>query len=216
MKIVKQYGLMRSGTNFAEIVFTSNYDVEFLSYDTTGSKHARPLRKKLIPKPDFILLCVKDPYAWIDSIFRRFVQKGKLKIGTFRPWLERALERPPKTIDCRRTPMDVWNEFNRYWLDCDVAPVHVLKSEDTLRVKDLKKTFNKLARAMGIKRVGPGWEIPSFYVRSSTKVRPKAFRPAYYLERKYMARFGKDLAVEVGKRLDTEVMGRLGYEPTGS
>jgi len=217
VKLIKQYGLMRSGTNFAEIVFTKNYAVKFLDHKTTGSKHARPVWKKLKPRPDFVLVCVKEPFAWLDSIFRRLVHIRKQEPGNFRPWLAASLKRPVKAVDTKRTPVDVWNEFHRHWLSCTIVPVHVLRNEDTLRHKKAKKVFDRLAKDMGLDRLGAesAWEAPSFYVRASTEVRTKPFRPGYYRNRKYLERFGEELIAGVEARLDKSVLRRLGYEPTG-
>jgi len=195
----KIYGLQRSGNNWMMWMLPANYRVEILGNKKAGWTHGPIDRKKWAKTPSVIVLMVKHPISWLQSIYRF---RG---VGSFDEYIQESNE------------IKTWNESNRRWLDAIAEielPSVVVRYEDALAKPE--NTLMQIAKAGGLERKDPYGEL-----RMQDKWMGKHGQPTrmnfdvnYYAQRKYMS-IPRRLVRYINARVDRNVMARLGYERAG-
>ena len=230
---VKEYGCQRSGTNFLRVVLQENYEVKLLT-NVGGWKHGYyDVGKQLLREVD-VVICVKDPYAWVlsqynflhpqkDVTFDTFVT-SPLQIGRHRYGIVKAAN-----------PIAMWSAMYEHWLGVDLLhrKKFVLRHEDSIEdpigsIREIVAHLHlrrreplkfRIQRAFGL--VGPErpfflptvrlMGLPNSYSGKDIN-RGVAFDASHYKQRKYLAVLTPTLLDFVNGHLDQKVLDTFGYK----
>ncbi len=140
---LKLFGAFRSGSNYARALLELNYDVRVLS-GNGGFKHA-PVPavfddESFRPFPWPILASVKDPYAWLASMWRYVNDVGSrhtIHGATWETFLTEPLIVFQGNLEAFpryrfANPADYWNAINYNLLSLPEARRSVVRYEDML------------------------------------------------------------------------------------
>jgi hypothetical protein len=142
------YGLGRSGTNFTKAILEKNFEV-YVHQETYGNKHDH-FHNVNIPKNHIMILCVKNPYDWIKSLYD--YTENNLDIST---WLRspnillsnhNGVERLTRTSN----PVQRWNNYNFHWNSVEWHNKVVVRHEDF--ISDWEKTLIGIEEKFTLKR----------------------------------------------------------------
>ena len=227
---LKLFGAFRSGSNYLRSLLELNYDVRVLS-GIDGFKHA-PVPavfegQTFRPFPWPILATVKDPYAWLVSMWRYVNDVGAKHTIHGATWgsfltepliiFQAKLEGFPKYRFAN--PVDYWNAINYNLLSLPDESRRVVRYEDVLA--DPERECESIATHFALVRVSDTFEKVEQRVRNmgdrerprdaAEYVREEAFDPAPYQARAFESEFSKRQRRAVHDGLDAEICRRLGY-----
>ncbi len=226
MRLVKQYGLQRSGTNVVKLLIeeasAAGGDPLTVLTHIGGNKHD-PIPPRGIPWADArvsdaknakalcagaaaqdaaggvpLLLCAKNPAAWLASI--------------------RRYRREPVTIE---EAAALYNTAHRSWLAALRARGGALVRYEEL-LADPDKTIRAALRALGAKEPEGAIVLPKRRLKRGGQVLTRAngltvepFSPGYYTKRRYLGGLRKPTRKALRAALDSAVLRQLGYTATG-
>lgn len=215
----KLFGLQRTCTNLVRYALIRNFHVASLE---RGMEWKHGFIKKVDTlkrndEPVRVVVCVRNPYAWLSSCYRYFC-RCKETDGTVCRRFHRGQTFVAFVVSPHyrwRTPIDRWNELNAHWLQwVNAHPQQgiVVRSEDLM---------GRNAQAGQLRRIGDHFRLRQrgdellTYDRRVTEtfslVKEKmAFD--YYLQEQYWKDYSAELAEFVNGRLDWALMARLGYQ----
>src|SRR5205085_704151 len=118
----KLFGLQRTGTNLMQLLLGRNFNT--ISCESgTEWKHgkvadpARTLHGELLR----FILCVKNPYAWLDSCYRYFQRSWRADRTVAPQFKSNPTMSFPDFVRSAtynfQSPVHRWNEMNRHWLN---------------------------------------------------------------------------------------------------
>ena len=231
---IKQFGLHRSGTNFLRVILQENYQVSVLSLEG-GWKHGPYEVPERLGREVDCVICVKNPYAWLVSIynyrhpekdvpFPDFVRSPIHIVGPDGP--DRAIDKP--------NPVRLWVEMNEHWLSVKLEShrLFVFAYEKVLAapresIQELVTTL-KLQRRVPLTHrlktvVGAAAEEPEFFVpprqlgalhdhyKKKNLAAGTTFDPGQYTRQEFFKAFTPDLLEFVNENLRADLVTRLGY-----
>jgi hypothetical protein len=228
---LKLFGAFRSGSNYLRSLLELNYDVRVLS-GIDGFKHV-PVPAVFVdqtfrPFPWPILATVKDPYAWLVSMWRYVNDVGAKHTIHGATWgaflteplvvFQARLEGFPKYRFAN--PVDYWNAINYKLLSLPHDARRVVRYEDVLAHPE--QECAAVAAQFELDRVTTEFELVHQRVRNmgdkerprdaAEYVRDETFDPAPYEAREFEAQFSKRERRTVHDALDADVCRRLGYD----
>jgi len=187
MKVLKQYGLKRSGTNFLKALLMENFDCVVLGF-VGGNKHMEidftfesnfddvetNVDIKTLENYGDLLQCdpnligiYKNPFAWITS-YRNAYFKGK-----------------PITDEDIEVLMQLYNRMNKHWSKhCYMVDYHSLIADPFSELLRIQRTFDLTAKKLVTgfdKATGRVSEV--FGEKMFLK---RKFNPDYYKNKEYM------------------------------
>jgi len=177
-------------------LLAANFKVNVLGNKKGGWTHG-PMEvvQHIGHEPDLVLLIVKHPLTWLPSIYR---YRGK---GAFPEYVASSKE------------IELWNERYRGWLDASerLCKAHfaIIRYEEALEQKE--RLLEALCGCGGLLRKGGPWRFPQKHMGKHMSETNKPFRAEYYLGGKYMNTYPRRTLREVRKRVDQEILERLGY-----
>lgn len=226
-EVFKIYGLFRSGTNLLKLLVEQNMEAT-CNVNVGGHKHLyTPIKfgpSGYEPPEEKILVCVKDPYANMHSLFKYGQLVNFRHFECDKDWNAFLRSRFTLTIDSQpkhpgflfRTPVDYWNSHYFHMLSLPEDRAMILRYEDVLanpgdvlrrvasRFPAAKLNNEKIALPMRqLRRMG-----------EELKTQPLTNRPfdtRWYSERRYMQEFSKDNLNAMRDALDADVVNRLSY-----
>ena len=229
-KQLKLFGAFRSGSNYLRSLLELNYDVRVLS-GIGGFKHA-PVPavfegEEFRPFPWPILATVKDPYAWLVSMWRYVNDVGAKHTIHGSSWgaflteplivFQAKLDGFPKYRFAN--PVDYWNAISYNLLSLPDASRRIVRYEDVLEAPE--RECAAVATQFGLERVSGAFTNVNQRVRNmgdkqrrretGEYVRDEAFDPAPYRDRAFEAQFSKRERRAVHDALDADICRRLGY-----
>lgn len=205
---IKIHGLLRSGTNYLEVLLRRNFYVECLAPWEHGWKHG-PCEYSTSGRYVFL---VKDPYAWLVS-FRNW---ERLHNRTTTDRLAEFAREPVTHPDLAKawgvsTPVQAWNRTLSGWRALDgKANTLFIRYEDLLR--DLEAELEHIRQHFGLMRRRPefvdvrsradAWETP--HPRTGLDI-------AYYLQEKYVEAFDEPARAVLRADLDPGLLAHFHY-----
>jgi hypothetical protein len=225
-KIIKQYGLPRSGTNYIKCFIEKNYFVRVLSnFNDCG--HALSWKHgKYVPTTLDCFATIKDPYSWIVSFYK--YTKSKWASWVKPPWKieESKLQSldqfvtsecvmcpygvqvaDDEFVDCEpqayKTPIDYWNDMVDNWS----KHVLVFRFEDLLGDfrYDAIERYRKNQQAETIKQVVlPGYE--------QSVLSNDLFDFGYYKEKQFMDSLSRQAIKIINDTVRLDLMTKFGYD----
>ena len=228
MQKIKVHGVFRAGSNYAKALLELNYEVKVVNGDG-GFKHT-PIPaifegREWIPPQAPILGMVKDPWAWLVSMWRYVNGVGSQHVICGKTWHQ--FLRSPLIVffgghDCFpkqrfASPVEYWNAmaFNlrsvgRYSL--------IARYEDLLR--DPETACWRIEDQLALeRRSGSFVNVPNRTLNMADRARTRVedymteepFDADYYLLRGYSAQFDRGDRRLVRRQLDENLVEQLGY-----
>lgn len=188
---IKIMGLPRSCTNYVENLMKKNFSVQ-LFINKHGYKHGFQVKGN-----HNILLCLKNPYAWLTSFHRLYGENITFKDFIQQPWILRGRE--------FSYPILYWNEFNTHWLPKSKA---IAKHENL--IENLEKTLQQLESELGLKRKGEIVDMQG-WANHRGGDSGKSFDASYYTKKKYLEEYDHQSLEFTNNHLDQNLMSKLRY-----
>jgi hypothetical protein len=187
-----------------------HYRVKVLVHKT-GWKHGehKPTGRE-VP----VIVTVKDPYAWLVSIFKYSNFRGSFNTFVTSPY---SFEKQTAS-----NPLQHWNRINQHWLDIDLEgqPVIPIRYEDLL--ENPKVEVARVAKILKAPKLSKQFFIPHRRIRPGGDETPNdqligktGFIKTFYTERVYMNMFDESLIKFVAQEADYALVEQLGYTIIG-
>ncbi|MFC3206402.1 hypothetical protein [Aquamicrobium soli] len=227
MKVFKLYGLFRSGTNLLKLLIEQNMEAT-CRVNIGGHKHLyTPINfgnDGYEPPSEDILVCVKDPYANMHSLFKyahtvdfQHFQCDSNWDAFLRSRFVVSLNTQPKVPGFLfRTPVDYWNSHYFHMLSLPEARTMIIRYEDVL--SNPGEVLQRIAsRFPAANLTNEAIKLPWRRLRRMGEDlghRPLTYRPfnmSWYSERRYMQEFSDDNLAAMREALDADVVKRLSY-----
>jgi hypothetical protein len=193
MSEAKVYGIQRSGNNWLMWLLAANFRVNILG-NKAGWTHG-PVEFSKIRGIDHVFLVVKHPLCWLPSIYRF---RGK---GAFGAYVEKSDE------------IEKWNTRYTDWLNAAAklngTHFQVCRYEDWLA--DPVGHLEDLWGAAGLERKDGPWKMAKSKMNKHMGFTGNPFDADYYLSRRFMNTYPKRIVRMVAKRVDQDLLERLGY-----
>lgn len=215
VEYIKIHGLQRSGTNYLAGLVDDNFqNVRSLS-NVGGWKHGHYCAPWVIGFEVHVLIVTKNPYAWLDSLYRYWscsdvgedlTGKTFEQFVTGKAVFERAAGTP--YLLHAANPVRHWNDMNFHWLSVRANTKKVLAVPYEALLVDTDGVLGAVADDFGLKR-GP-LAIRTEKATPSGKGGTWVDRD-YYLKELFLHKYTPELIRFVNDNLDADVMGTLGY-----
>jgi hypothetical protein len=227
---LKLFGTFRSGSNYLKSLLELNYDVKVLS-GNGGFKHA-PVpaiyeAEQYRPFPLPILATVKDPYAWLVSMWRYVNDVGArhtIRGSRWHTFLREPLVIFEGTIEGFpryrfANPVEYWTALNYNLLSLAEPARCIVRYEDVLA--DPEAQCSRVAAHFEVARTSDAFVPVTRRVRNmddrdrprevDAYVRGEEFDTTAYRNRSFDGEFSKRDRRFVHDCLDADVCRRLGY-----
>lgn len=232
---LKQYGLHRSGTNFLRVILQENYEV-LVHANEGGWKHGYYELPQRLGRELHCLICFKNPYAWLFSLYNYRHPEKELPFSAF---VRQPLTVVPTDVEHgpiqSRNPARLWVEMNQHWLGIPLRDHRLFLFRYEQVLKEPYTSVQELVQTLGLRRretlgqrmgkmLGVGGETGDFFVppRQLGALRPdykkknlnrgEVFDPGKYTRHEYLAAYTQELLDFVNEQLNHELLERVGYE----
>lgn len=213
-KKIKVYGLPRSATNMLEWLLRKNVALaDVLNNNNSGSKHALACFQYTKERAQIFALAVKNPYSWLDSMYR-WVQrqpKGRYVFSTpFGAFMRRKFAYPEAVGKVFWPhPLEAWNRMYEHWLS--LKNTFVFQHEHLLTRKGTEKRLAAFVTRYGLALKGKV-AYPVVGINPSLHLANGPINHKHYKKKLYMRRFGPLDRAFIEDRVDRAVALRLGYK----
>jgi hypothetical protein len=198
-KVVKQFGLQRTGTNYLLQLLKANYKVEVLT-NGGGWKHGRYKVPQILGHEVDCVCMVKHPLAWLDSMFR-YEGLGPYSYQKFERYVRRG------------TLVEHWNHAYSNWLD---AAAKMKKCKMVfLRYDKLlahpKESCGIMADLLDLERRDRPFKGRFNRMANDGTISKKKFKRKYWIAKEYLKHYRPPLVEFVMGMIDKELLGAFGY-----
>jgi hypothetical protein len=167
---------------------------------------------------------VKNPYAWLVSVFRYWGPDKKLRIGpdltgvSFdefvrnRCYLERQRDIP--YLFRAENPVQHWNDMNFHWSSIHMNQKKlVMLSYETLLERS-KDVMVDLSKGLGLKMKDHFIDSHETFTPAGEKLKlsGEKFAADYYIQAKWKKYYTPELVQFVNEELDVDLMVSFGYD----
>jgi hypothetical protein len=234
MKEVKEYGLHRSGTNFLRVILQENYEVNLLT-NTGGWKHGYYELPQRLGREMDVVICVKNPYAWLLSFYKHLQPEQTISFAEFlrQPINLQRPERQDRAL-CADGPAQLWVQMYEHWLAIELKHHRkfLFRYEDVLA--DPRGSIAELVTKLELRRRAP-WHhrlrhslglangearfflpsirlgaVPQNYKGKHIR-RGEEFNPCQYTRHEYLKSYRAEMLDFVNQYLKPELLERLDY-----
>ncbi len=227
--VMKLHGTFRSGSNYVKALLELNYEVEVHNGDG-GFKHAPyPAMfegRDWIPPQTPVLVTVKDPHAWLTSMWRFVQGKGSQHVRCGSSW-ETFLVDPLIVFHGGfagfpryrfANPVDYWNAMYYNLLSLDPEIRYVARYEDALAGPEV--VCDRIAQQFDLSRVTPEFiritkRVQNMADRPRSTIEDYAhestFDPNDYTDKRYLDEFTEAQHGWVVRSVDADVASELHY-----
>jgi len=194
-KIVQQYGIAESGTNYAKFLIKKNLENVRIN---DRFKH-RPHEEGKYPQNPFIyLICVKDIYSWMVSHANHGQQDHNnpdwnVTVAYMKEYGKAHLE--------------WWEKLHTTWVE--LPHTHIWRYEDAL--KDPAGALQALATDLDMQADLTPVVVPKYH-QSMPHENVEFDRKNWFLNKEYMELFDEELLELVRDNTNTAIVEYLGYE----
>lgn len=222
MIVFQQHGVRRSGTNYIKVLLEQNYSNVIVS-DNMVWKHGyyrNPEKSEIKRIPDLdpklaqkyikSLIIIKDPYAWIESMFRWAInvpeEKG-MKYFFF------DIKGSFKIDDYQDSILKSIHSYNNRYKDWISNADEMVKYEDLL--ENFELPLLKLEKKYNMTRINE--DLLDIYggcdprpVNHKFMIRDWDYSK-YYLNRQYLRNLSKNAINIISENVNWELIGEYGY-----
>lgn len=214
---IKIHGLMRTGTNYLELLLQKNFENVKVLCNELGWKHGpildaadwseenkrlwndyrahwltRSLRRATRNGAIWYCVMVKEPYSWLWSIAKR----------------QRRPASPVKVSD-----VEHWNKRLASWTAyCDEHPDKTMLMRYETLLQDTDVMLGQIEAKFSLTRKGNSFVNVNERMTTTGRASNKPFDASFFTERKYLKSFTAEDIEAVNAVLCSELMQRFGYE----
>ena len=223
MKEIKLYGLQRTFTNYLKFLLEKNYDCKVFA-SIGGWKHGFYNLPDSLGKELDVVICTKNPYAWLPSLHRYLKDFFEGDLPVFSKWLRSPLVLfayglfNKGKIDYyirSANPVQHWNNMNYHWSTIQLQSHKLITSRYEDILADAELEVEGMSEILEIQRKSKKFiDEERVFGKGDdaiTLIEKKKFNKKYYLEKKYLEKYDKKDIEFVEQQLSPVVMKRLGY-----
>jgi hypothetical protein len=226
VEYVKIYGLQRSGTNYLTYLVNENFENTQVLVNLGGWKHGTYSAPWELGQEVHVLAVVKDPYAWLVSVYKYWGPERKLRIGpdlrgvSFHDFVRNRcyFERQNGVPYLFRAsnPVQHWNNMNFHWTTIlmNEKKLFVLNYESLLARKE--KCLEMIGTTFGLTRKSQEIiDCDTILEPADEKTKPTN-RPwtskEYFLNQGYLDFYTPETLEFVNEQLDLDLMVGFNYD----
>lgn len=228
VRYIKIYGLQRSGTNFAADLLNRNFKNTKALVNIGGWKHGTYAAPYILGKEVDVLVIVKEPFAWLRSMYDYWGPNRKLNIGPdLRNVAFEQFLKSPVVFEMQQgipylfraaNPIQYWNNMNFHYLSIRMEEKKMIVLSYEALIAEFDVSMLKLADYFDLDPVSSDLE----FTKEPNEFKPSEETPTttdeefvdrlnYYKNKEYMKYYSQDLLQFVGLNLDREVLTKVGY-----
>lgn len=228
VEYIKIHGLQRSGTNYVSYLINENFENSKVLVNLGGWKHGHYMCPWAVGRELHTLVIVKNPYAWLTSIYDYWGPNRTLNIGPdlrgipFDDFVRnRIVLEPQKDIPyllraCN--PVHHWNNMNFHWtsIRLNEKSLFVLTYESLLN--NTEKCLEQIGKSFGLKRKQELQDCANIIIPSGEDVHvgdKKWTKGEFYKEEEFLEMYTPETIKFVNDQLDLDLMIGFGYEYRG-
>lgn len=199
-------GLQRSGTNVLTAVLEQNFKVEcHWRFNEYGGKHM-PFTGG--PKNAPVFISLKNPYAWMHSIYRHSKKAGRSRYSQakdFSTFLRQELLMPtPVGMESFWRPATCWMDMNLSWSRIESRKVVLVQVEKWLNRTESHNWITVISKWLPRKSKKP-------IIPKKVPVN-RNFDPTIYTQKRWLEAYSLEDIKYVNRILVPEVVERFGYK----
>lgn len=190
-KEIKIYGLKRTGTNYIKALIEKNFDAT-IDDNKGGWKHGPYIKNELQYKETDVIVMIKDPVAWLDSL-RRYL-KSQWSPDFFMKHY-------------------IWeyNTMYMHWINIklDSHKLIVIKYENL--AYNTEDTLHMIAERLDLRQTLLPLNIIPGVIKSGGQITDIKFNKDYYINKQYIQHYSPHTIELIYKMLNPELKHRFGY-----
>lgn len=224
-KLIKIHGLQRSATNYVTHLINENFEKVKVLVNFGGWKHGAYCIPYSFDKEIDIVVVVKNPYAWLVSVYNYWSPPKKLNIG---PNLEgvsfdqfvrnKAVFEAQKGVPFMyraANPVQYWNNFNFHWCTIRLSTKKLILISYESLLHDVDSALLEIGKGLDLTPRGSGSKDfkHDFVPAGETIVPAKEKWPnrKFYTEKQYLKIYTPETLDFVNSQLDPDLMKSFGY-----
>lgn len=184
--------------------------------ENLGWKHMNPSIERIGPEAlanvRFLML-VKNPYAWLLSLFNQPYHVGG-RDGAIEVFIKRRLpvmERRENVGTDPLLPVEVWNRKMRGYLALQEAATHAQIVKYEAFLSDEEATLREVAEKLGIAVKATVTPVAQG-VKDADRDVPHSAYADYYLNERWQAKLTPGAVEQINEGLDADLVARMGYQ----
>lgn len=209
-KMIKIFGLPRSGTNFAETVLMSNFKIVLLNNypcwkHGLNTHKGRSINFERGKTNDLkFVVCTKNPVDWLWSLYCFENDRRKKKAPMEFLTSPSRHYQFPEYEKHNWKPLDVFNNVSKNWLEMydDPKIIRFIKHEEF--VTDYKNILSEIEVNFDLERKKDEFFAPKKTILPGRKVGSKEWKKREH-------EFDKECLSFIDKHIDKKVVSKLGY-----
>lgn len=228
VELVKIYGLQRSGTNWLTFLVNENFEDVTVLVNEGGWKHGYYMIPWVMGQETHVLSIIKNPYAWLVSVYNYWGPKREKNIGPDLRGVEfgdfirnRYLGEKQQGIPFlfrAKNPVQHWNNMNIHWLSLRLSQKRSCFVTYETLVENIGQTLTIIGQSLGLKpKYDNKWIdndktfLPGNDKRWATT--NDVFNREYIIGKEWKSYYTPELLEFVNSELDLDLMIQFGYVP---
>jgi len=220
---IKIHGLQRSGTNYLSHLINENFHNTKVLVNLGGWKHGHYVAPWAIGKEVHILGIVKNPYAWLVSMFKYWGPDKKLRIGpdltgvTFEEFVQNRVfferQRDIPFLYRANNPVDHWNNMNFHWTSIRLNQKKLCLIGYEALLNNPEQATKEIGINLGLKQKDVFVDSNNTFTPSGENIKQseEEFKKDYYLKAGFLEHYTPELLDFVNQELDIDLMVQFGY-----
>lgn len=224
IEYIKIHGLQRSGTNYLSHLINENFIKTRTLVNFAGWKHGFYMAPWAMGKEIHVVGIVKNPYAWLVSVYNYWGPNRKLNIGpdlrgvSFNDFvrnrvvLEAQKDIPYLFRACN--PVQHWNSMNFHWLSIRMNTKQSAVVTYEALLENPMLILANIGEKLGLKATEKFVDCNQTFTPSGEILRPSGTEFSskdYYLNAGWKKHYDEDLLEFVNEELDMELMVHFAY-----
>ena len=223
---IKIHGLQRSGTNYLTFLINNNFLNTKALVNLAGWKHGPYMAPWAIGDECHILTIVKNPYAWLVSVYNYWGPNRKYNVGpdlrgvSFDTFVKNrilsAKQRDVPFLIRASNPVQLWNNMNYHWWSIRVYEKKSCIITYEKLMQDKEYSLNWIGEIFGLKRKYDYIvDSDKYFIPGGEKTlqsEEKFKKQKYYENKEYLKYYTPELIDFVNRNLDLELMINFGYK----
>jgi hypothetical protein len=194
---IKIHGLPRTGLNHVAKLLSDNLvDTECLT-NVGGCQYGHYFAPCCLGQEVDVVLVVKNPYAWLVSIYNYL--KPQMSFANFvkRPLILKDRDEPFSLLRAAN-PVDYWNNMNFHWINIKVKNKKLYVLPHELIVDSADSVLQNMSNCFNIKL-------------KQNKTGNEFSNSSYYKNKKYLDHFNNEIFNLVNQQLEPSIMQHVGF-----
>lgn len=222
--LIKIHGLQRSGTNYLSHLMNENFQNVKVLVNAGGWKHGHYMAPLALNQEVHVVAIVKNPYAWLVSVYKYWGPDKKLRIGpdltgvSFEEFVRNRcyleLQRDIPYLFRSKNPVQFWNDMNFHWSSIMLMQKKICFITYESLLNGPKLTIDHIGSRLGIKTKNNFSDSDQTFTPSGENLHlsgEKFSNKDYYLKSEWIQQYTPELLEFVNEELDMDLMVNFGY-----